>query len=77
MRRGVTMGESMLGVFSDGIKADVSSGAGLLGRVVPSEVESCALRGDFNGERNGFDSVLVATSILRRLTAGVDIFRSR
>jgi hypothetical protein len=32
-----------------------------------------ALRGDLKGDRNGFESVLVASSILRLLAAGVDI----
>lgn len=32
-----------------------------------------AWRGDLKGERNGFERVLVAASILRLLAAGVDI----
>ena len=39
-----------------------------------SSEDALALRGDLKGERNGFDSVVVAVSILRRLAAGVDIF---
>jgi hypothetical protein len=34
------------------------------------------LKGVLKGERNGLESVLEATSILRRLAAGVDILRA-
>lgn len=69
---GVTAGETrILGVHSERTKEDVSSVAGVIGRVLSRE--DGLLRGDLKGERNGFESVLAAASILRRLAAGVDI----
>ena len=72
VRCGVTAGETrILGACSEKTKEDDSSVAGVIGRVLSRE--DGPLRGDLKGERNGFESVFAAASILRRLAAGVDI----